>query len=82
MQTGSKLLAIAALIALPLAGCSAPVLTPTPTATQTVEPEPEPVFIPAPLTGVLYAEEDAAHLALPAVLGKVDNTWGVDHSLR
>ena len=76
MQTGSKLLAIAALIALPLAGCSAPVLTPTPSATQTVEPEPEPVFIPAPLTGVLYAEEDAAHLALPAVLGKVDNTWG------
>ena len=76
MQIGSKLLALTTLFALTLTGCAAPAPVPTRTQTATVEPEPEPVFIPAPLTGVLFAEEDAAHLSLPAVAGKVDNTWG------
>lgn len=76
MQIGSKLLALTTLLALTLTGCAgAPAPTASPTETATVEPEPEPVFIPAPLTGVLYEESTAAHLLLPAVAGKVDNTW-------
>jgi hypothetical protein len=77
MKNGSKLLLLTTVFALALTGCSgAPAPTATPTQTQTVEPEPEPVFIAAPLTGVLYEESQAEHLKLPAVSGKVDNTWG------
>lgn len=73
MRIGSKLALVSLLSVLALAGCTAPVLQPTATPTQT--PEPEPVFISAPLTGVLYEESVAGHLALPAVSAKIDNTF-------
>lgn len=74
MRIGSKLAISLLISALALTGCTAPVLQPTATPTQTQEPEPEPVFIPAPLTGVLFEESVAGHLSLPAVSAKIDNT--------
>lgn len=75
MRIGSKLALLSLLSVLALTGCTAPVLQPTASPTQTQEPEPDPVFIPAPLTGVLYEESVAGHLALPAVSAKIDNTF-------
>ena len=79
MRIGSKLVSLALISLLALSGCSGnaeaePTVTPTQTQTQTPEPTPEPVFVAAPLTGVLYEESVAAHLALPAVSAKIDNT--------
>jgi hypothetical protein len=76
----SRLIALAAIFSIGLAGCSTPEPEPTSTAqpspTQTTVVEPDPVYVTAPLTGVEYLEGSNDMLLLPAVQGKIDNVAG------
>ena len=76
----SRLIALAAIFSLTLAGCSSPEPEPSTTAqpspSETTTVEPEPVYVTAPLSGVEYLEGSNETLMLPAVQGKVDNVGG------